>query len=288
MSTSEQGGNPSPAAVAGAKWADLGVRALSAAILIPAVLLDIWVGGVWFEIFAAFLGILMAHEWTVIAHDRSTAQFALHALAALCAAFLPMQAGPLLTLFVIVVITGAACAVVAFGSTGKSPWRYAGVPYVALPVLALVILRHDPVWGLHAIIWIMVTVWAADSLAYFAGRIIGGPKLAPRISPKKTWAGLGGAMAGAALASGLYAWWFAPVILPLVVLAALLAVVEQGGDILESAFKRFHGVKDSGHLIPGHGGIIDRVDGLVAVTVVAAIIGFLRYPPSAAQGLLVW
>jgi len=271
-----------------AKWQDLGVRALSAAVLIPAVLLDIWVGGLWFELFAAFLGILMAHEWTVIAHGRSTTQFALHTLAALCAAFLPREVGPLMTVSVILAITAVAYAAVAFGPRAKSVWCFVGVPYVSLPVLALVILRHDPEWGLHAIVWIMLTVWAADSLAYFAGRIIGGSKLAPKISPKKTWAGLGGAMAGAAIASGLYALWVAPSVWPLVVLAALLAIVEQAGDILESAFKRFHGVKDSGYLIPGHGGIIDRVDGLIAVTVVAAIIGFIRYSPSAAQGILVW
>lgn len=277
-----------PTAAGSAKWQDLGVRALSAAVLIPAVLLDIWLGGLWFELFAAFLGILMAHEWTVIAHGRSTSQFAAHALAALCAAFLPREIGPLASFGVIVAITAVAYAGVAFGSRAKSPWCFVGVLYVSMPVLALVVLRHDPQWGLHAIIWIMLTVWAADSLAYFAGRIIGGPKLAPRISPKKTWAGLGGAMAGAAIASALYAMWVAPTVWPLVVLAALLAIVEQGGDILESAFKRFHGVKDSGHLIPGHGGIIDRVDGLIAVTVVAAIIGYIRYAPSAAQGLLAW
>jgi len=284
MSADQQAQAPAPVA----KWQDLGVRALSAAVLIPAVLLDIWLGGLWFELFAAFLGILMAHEWTVIAHGRSTSQFALHTLAALCAAFLPREIGPMMTGVAVLVITAISYAGVAFGSRAKSHWCFVGVPYVSLPVLALVSLRHDPEWGLHAIVWIMLTVWAADSLAYFAGRIIGGPKLAPKISPKKTWAGMGGAMVGAALASGLYAVWIAPSVFPLVILAAVLAVVEQGGDILESAFKRFHGVKDSGKLIPGHGGIIDRVDGLIAVTVAAAVIGLLRDGTSAAHGLLVW
>lgn len=279
----EQGG-----AVASAKWADLSVRVLSAAVLIPAVLVDIWFGGLWFEIFAAFLGILMAYEWTVIAHGRSTSQFALHALAALCAAFIPREAGPQAALFAIMIITAVAYAGVAFGPRAKSPWCFVGVPYVSFPVLALVVLRSDPQWGLHAIIWIMLTVWAADTLAYFAGRLIGGPKLAPVLSPKKTWAGLAGAIAGSAIAGGVYAAYFAPSIFIPIVLAGLLAVVEQAGDVVESAFKRYHGVKDSGSLIPGHGGILDRVDGLVAVTTAAALIGYLRVPTSAAQGLLAW
>jgi phosphatidate cytidylyltransferase len=271
-----------------AKWSDLGVRTVSAAVLVPAVLLDIWMGGVWFEVFAAFLGILMAYEWTIIAHGRSTTQFALHALAALCAAFVPQEAGAGAALVAIMLLMVASICATLIRQRPRSIWTAIGVPYVALPVLALVILRHDPVWGLHAIVWIMLTVWAADSLAYFAGRIIGGPKLAPVISPKKTWAGMGGAIVGSALASGIYASYFAPQVFPLVVLAAIFAVFEQGGDILESSFKRFHGVKDSGDLIPGHGGIIDRVDGLITVTVLAALVGYLREPASAAFGLLVW
>ena len=136
----------------------------------------------------------------------------------------------------------------------------------------------------------MLMVWAADTLAYFSGRIIGGPKLAPRISPKKTWAGLGGAMAGSALAAlavglvlGVPGLWM------LLVVAAVLAVVEQGGDLFKSAMKRHYGVKDSGRLIPGHGGVIDRVDGLVAVATAAALIGTLRDGLAhAGAGILVW
>jgi phosphatidate cytidylyltransferase len=156
--------------------------------------------------------------------------------------------------------------------------------------MALVLLRSDPANGLSAIVWVMVTVWSADTLAYFAGRIIGGPKLAPRISPKKTWAGLGGAIAGSALASLIFcAFAGYSGMLALAVIAGLLAVVEQAGDLFKSAWKRFHGVKDSGDLIPGHGGVIDRVDGLVAVATAAAIIGWLRGGIEAtATGLLVW
>ncbi len=270
------------------KWADLGVRSLSAAVLAPFVLLEVWLGGVWFEVLAALLGVLMALEWTNICHDRSPGQFAVHALAALCAAVLPGELGLAPTLLVLVATTIASCAGVAFSGRPRSWWSFVGVPYVALPVLALVALRSDPALGLQAIVWLVLIVWAADILAYFAGRIIGGPKLAPVISPKKTWAGLGGAIVGAAIASGLYGYHVGVAVLPLVLLAAALAVVEQGGDIFESSFKRRHGVKDSGTLIPGHGGILDRVDGLVAMALVAGIIGYSRDPLALAKGLLAW
>jgi phosphatidate cytidylyltransferase len=169
-------------------------------------------------------------------------------------------------------------------------WRYLGVGYLSLPALALIVIRNDAAYGFAAIMWIMVTVWAADSLAYFAGRTIGGPKLAPVLSPKKTWAGLAGAVVGSAVASGAFALIAGlPGVLPLMLLAGCLAIVEQGGDLFKSAMKRHYGVKDSGNLIPGHGGIIDRVDGLVAVAVAAAIIGAIHGGLSATgSGLLLW
>jgi phosphatidate cytidylyltransferase len=270
------------------KWSDLGVRSASAIILIPAVLLDVWLGGIWFELFMAFLGLLMAHEWTNIVHQRSSTQFALHAAAILCAAFLPREIGVLQTLAVIAVITGCAIWANAMRDRAKNIFAYVGVPYVALPVLALVLLRSHGVWGIHAIMWVMLVVWATDTFAYFAGRIIGGPKLAPLLSPKKTWAGLAGGMAGAALISSIYAGFILPSWLGLALVAAALAVIAQMGDIFESALKRTYGVKDSGYLIPGHGGVLDRVDGLAAVGVVAAIVGFVRNSNSLAEGLLFW
>lgn len=270
------------------KWSDLGVRSASAVLLIPAVLLDIWLGGIWFELFMAFLGVLMAHEWINIVHQRSSTQFALHAAAVLCAAFLPSEIGVLQTFGIVSGITAIGIFANALRDRTKTVFAYVGVPYVALPVLALVLLRSDSRWGIHAIMWVMLVVWATDIFAYFAGRIIGGPKLAPQLSPKKTWSGLAGGMVGAAVISGIYAAFNVPGWIGLALVAAALAVVAQVGDIFESALKRSYGVKDSGYLIPGHGGVLDRVDGLVAVGVVAAIIGFVRHSSSLAEGLLLW
>lgn len=273
-----------------AKWGDLGVRLVSAAVLIPAVVADVWVGGIWFNLFVALVGVLMAFEWVTIVHRQSAGQLAIHAAAAMCGALLPFDAGLAAGLLAIAVLSGMSIALAYVEDPQGSAWRYLGVPYVSLPAIALVVLRHDPAHGIHAIIWVMVMVWAADSLAYFAGRIIGGPKLSPRISPKKTWAGLGGAMVGSALAAVLAGLWIGvPSLGVLALLAAALAIVEQGGDLFKSAMKRHFGVKDSGRLIPGHGGVIDRVDGLVAVAMAVALIGAWRAGiDQAGAGALFW
>ncbi len=273
-----------------AKWGDLGVRTLSAAVLIPAVLADVWAGGIWFHLFVALIGILMALEWVTIVHRGSPVQFALHAAGAMCGALLPLDVGLAGGLIAIAVLALLSAAVAAYEDRQGPAWRYLGVVYVSVPPIAFVILREDPVYGIAAIVLVMVMVWAADTFAYFAGRLIGGPKLAPVISPKKTWAGLVGAMAGSAVAAfavarslGLEA------ALVLVMIAAALAIVEQAGDLFKSAMKHHYGVKDSGRLIPGHGGVIDRVDGLVAVATAAALIGAVRAGVErAGTGLLVW
>ena len=273
-----------------AKWSDLGVRALSAAVLIPAVLADVWAGGIWFHLFVALIGILMAQEWVNIVHRDNPLQFALHAAGAMCGALLPLDVGLAGGIAAIAVLSVLSAAAAAREEPGGPVWRYLGVPYVSLPGIAFVVLRNDPVYGVAAIVLVMLMVWAADTLAYFAGRIIGGPKLAPRISPKKTWAGLGGAMAGSAIAAlGVGLSVGVPALWALILVAALLAVVEQGGDLFKSAMKRRYGVKDSGRLIPGHGGVIDRVDGLVAVAAAAALLGALRAGLGhAGAGILVW
>ncbi|HQY72353.1 MAG TPA: phosphatidate cytidylyltransferase [Aestuariivirga sp.] len=273
-----------------AKWGDLGTRTASALILIPAVVVCAWFGGIWFKALILVLAALMAHEWVSMVHPKNYLQYALHMGAALGGAILPDLAGFEIALLVILGLALVSAVIVRFGSVSPSKWSYFGVLYVGCPALALVLLRADPDYGFFAILWIFLIVWSADSLAYFAGRVIGGPKLAPLISPKKTWAGLGGAVAGSALISIIFSYvsqmdgmW------ALAFLAGGLALVEQAGDLFESSLKRFHGVKDAGGLIPGHGGVIDRVDGLIVVAVAAALIGIFRSDGAhAARGLLLW
>lgn len=146
------------------------------------------------------------------------------------------------------------------------PWRLTGLFYVGLPCSALLLLRSA---SLEMALYPVLTVIATDIGAYFAGRLIGGPKLAPRISPGKTWAGLLGGMACAMLVTLLW-----PDMRHYVFIAALLAVAAQGGDLFESWLKRRAGVKDSGRLIPGHGGILDRMDGLAAAIPLFALIAW--------------
>jgi phosphatidate cytidylyltransferase len=273
-----------------ARWADLGIRTASSLFLVPAILADVWLGGVWFEIFAIFLGVLIAHEWCLIAHGRSSGQFALHALAVIVAALLPAELGFMQTVVLLLLITALSVGLDLFRDRTRSLWTWVGPLYASLPILALVLLRRDGMLGWEAILWIFIIVWAADVCAYFAGRTFGGPKLSPRYSPKKTWSGLGGAIVGSALVSALFAIFVIKTSnpFPLALVAAAFAVFEQAGDIFESAFKRHFGVKDSGTLIPGHGGVIDRMDGLIAVAIVAGIFGFLRNPEVPAAGLLAW
>ncbi|MEL6997357.1 MAG: phosphatidate cytidylyltransferase [Pseudomonadota bacterium] len=158
-------------------------------------------------------------------------------------------------------------------SQTESGWMFFAVcaAYVALAGLAFVWLRNEAPHGLLSVLWAAATVVAADVGGYFAGRLIGGAKLWPSVSPKKTWAGLGGAVALASLAGGLFSWattgtYFYEVC----VVSMIAALVAQGGDLAESALKRHFSVKDAGTLIPGHGGVLDRLDGHMAAILVAA------------------
>ena len=169
-------------------------------------------------------------------------------------------------------------------------WMVAGLLYAAVLALAPAILRGDPMLGFVAIVFLFAVVWATDVFAYFAGRAFGGPKLMPSISPKKTWSGAAGGTLGA-LVAGLIVLKVAGLQLTPAVaaVALLLSVVSQAGDLLESAVKRHFNAKDASQLLPGHGGVMDRLDGFLTAVLAAALLGLLRGGFSApAQGLLIW
>jgi phosphatidate cytidylyltransferase len=174
------------------------------------------------------------------------------------------------------------------GKPGFTPWGLGGVLYVAALYYSVLILRQDALLGLVSIFFLFAVVWGADVGAYFAGRTLGGPKLAPRISPKKTWSGFVGGLITAALAGAavLKVMGLSPKPAH-IVLALVLGVASVLGDLFESGFKRHFGVKDSGSLIPGHGGFLDRLDGFVFAAIAAALFGLLRGgSQQAATGLL--
>ena len=181
-------------------------------------------------------------------------------------------------------------AVAALAPSSRRLWIAGGVPYAGAIGLAPVVLRTDAEHGFLAVIFLYAIVWTTDIVGYFVGRVVGGPKLMPRISPKKTWSGaIGGTVAAivvaiaTANAAGLTG------LLGVAMIAAVLSIVAQAGDLFESALKRRFGAKDSSHVIPGHGGLMDRLDGFVAATVLAALVGLARGGVEApGRGLLVW
>lgn len=274
-----------------ANWKnELSVRLAAAAVLAPVAIIAAWLGGMWFAAMLGLAGLLMAREWCAIVHHGWLLQLALHGAAAVGAAALPGLMGIGVAVAWIAALWLASVSAVLAVRARWRPWSMVGVPYVALPVLSLVVLRTDVEFGLLAVVWLFAVVWTADTAAYAVGRAIGGRKLAPAISPGKTWAGLVGAVVGAGVAGGVMgAAAGLPALVPVVALGAGLGVVEQAGDLFESALKRHHGLKDSGKLIPGHGGMMDRADGLVAAAVIAAIVAVARSGPEhAGAGLLVW
>ena len=269
---------------------ELAVRIAAALVLIPIALLDVWAGSVWFELGIAMIAAIMAAEWCRMVHRGSQFQFALHALAAIAAVLVVSRSGVAMALQVIAACWAMSLIGEVLRKRSGSRWAWWGIPYIALPGLALILIRQSPEYGLFAVLWLFAVVWSADTLAYVFGRLIGGPKLAPAISPNQTWAGLVGAISGGVVASAAMGWYGAlPTVWPLLVAGGVLAVLEQLGDLFESAAKRRFGVKDSGRIIPGHGGVLDRVDGLIFAAVAAAAFGYARGGHEAvASGLVVW
>jgi phosphatidate cytidylyltransferase len=243
-------------------------RALSALALAPPVLAAVWFGAPWSDILILLSAGVLLWEWLrLVGHpgfSRGTAAIAAAIFAALLlAAFAEFRWA--------FIALGAGTVLAVALTRERRLWLASAAPYLGLPGIALLWLRDLPD-GLAVVTWLLLVVWSVDIFAYVAGRSIGGPKLWPAVSPKKTWAGLIGGVAAAALVGGLFGLAEAdrdP--LRLAILAAILAVVAQGGDLLESAVKRRFGAKDASGIIPGHGGLLDRVDGLLAASLVLAV-----------------
>lgn len=253
---------------------NLQTRILSAVVLIAIVLPITWYGGVAFRALCAAIGAAILYEWLHMSAGIGRDHKTLLGLALAAVLILLVAAVPafyvLLTLAVAVAAAGALARV--RGTGGEAA---VGLGYAGLSAVALALLRDDDTQGLWAILFLFAVVWATDICAYFVGRAVGGPKLAPAISPGKTWSGAIGGTAGGIVAGMALAWYVGFAGFATVLICLILSVVGQVGDLFESSVKRRHGAKDSSNLIPGHGGVMDRVDALVAAAFAFYVIGAL-------------
>lgn len=262
---------------------DLIPRILSSVVLIAIAVAAAWAGGLVAAAVLAAIAAVVHLEWTSI--TESTATAALPFTAAVVLAILAYGFG-----WAEIAVGIAALAVLAGLASGPRPWRPIGVVYALALGLSLLALRNSPDHGIAAIALVVGVVAATDIGAYAVGRGVGGPKLWPAVSPKKTWSGAIGGLAAGIVAGLLVAVLFdLSVTASLVAIIVVLSAVGQAGDLFESHVKRRFGAKDSGRLVPGHGGMMDRVDGLVFASLVALLFGIghggLGNP---AQGLVAW
>jgi len=273
---------------------DLGPRVASALILTAVAVVTWLTGGVPFLI-AWLAGSLIVHlEWQRLLSDvRLALRLAVGGLAILATAFLAN--GSSLSSALLVLGLGAL-AVGFLAEEGRRRWSAAGVLYAGSLIVSVLALRFSYPFGQRAIGWLFAVVWGTDVTAYFAGRLIGGPRFAPIISPSKTWSGTVCGMIGGAALGSVFLLIESQItrletpapLLVLFVLGLVTSAVSQMGDLFESWTKRHFGAKDSGGLIPGHGGLMDRLDGFIAAAVFVTILGALRGFPSPAEGLFHW
>ncbi len=253
----------------------LRVRVLTTLVLAPPAVVAVNFGFPWFDLMVAVTACLMGREWAALtgAARRSTLSIL---IGGTCVAAIGGVAIGGLDLAIALIAAGIAAALIAAaaGWPGKGAWSALGVLWIALPCVSIVWLRADA--GRDTVLWLLCAVWATDIGAYFAGRAIGGPRLAPTISPGKTWAGLAGGVLSSVVVGAAAAWLVAPgrwgLVVTLCLVGAGLAIVAQAGDLAESRLKRHFGIKDSGDIVPGHGGALDRLDGLLAAAPAIALL----------------
>ncbi|MEX0343599.1 MAG: phosphatidate cytidylyltransferase [Rhizobiaceae bacterium] len=257
---------------------NLQLRVISAVILAAIVLILTWIGGLPFRLLAIVIAAAMFYEWV----SMTRGGLKISPFMPYCAFGLSMLVlfwMPNVLIVLMAIILPAAIAALFAETRGQGIWVAKGFLYAAASGLALSYLRGDSDAGLIAILFLFAVVWATDIAAYFVGRAFGGPKLALTISPGKTWSGAIGGTTGGIAAGMTIGALSGEASYGLFVTAVLLSVVAQIGDLFESSVKRFAGIKDSSNLIPGHGGVMDRVDGLVVAAMALYVIGALAGHP---------
>ena len=287
-------GEAAPAAAAELGARNLLTRVIVALVLAPTAIAMAYAGGWLWTALVTLAAIGLYVEWLAIVGEARSTRVVVVGAAALATAGLCLALGRIEASLVVLMLGLVAVGAV---TPERRIWAIAGFGYAAVAELASVLLRLDPKMGFAALMFVFLVVWVTDIGGYFAGRSIGGPKLWPRVSPKKTWAGaLGGFAVSLVVAAG-----FAALdpnkadpqlmlkMTSLLLLGAILSIASQLGDLFESAVKRRFGVKDSSHIIPGHGGLLDRLDGFVAAVALAGIFGLLHGGvDGVGRGLMVW
>lgn len=270
-------GRPMPEAINAARWDELGLRLLSALVLGTAAVFVVYLGGWTFSAALAFFALIMIYEWDLLCEKSRFGPIGITHGIFTCGILFLVGADLIGPAFVVLSLGAASVAVLAAVLGRPVIWPVFGLLYVAAPCAAAIWLREQGGHGMSVVLWSLAVVWATDTGAYLLGKSIGGPRLAPRISPNKTWAGLIGGTACGTVAGGVFgAISGLASIATFAGISFVLTLAAHAGDLTESAIKRRFRVKDSGALIPGHGGILDRIDGLMFVWLAMVILSLLR------------
>jgi phosphatidate cytidylyltransferase len=278
-----------PAAGSKGPWpsSELALRLISGAALAVVSLGALWAGNWPFGVLVALLASVASWEWGRMVRNAAFDGLAVLHVAFVAGATLAASAG--FAVPAAITLAVGAIVLIILRIWKRDALTGLGVLAIGIPAVSIAHLRADPGMGLQAVLFLFAVVWMTDIGGYLFGRSIGGPKLWPAVSPGKTWAGAAGGLILAALAGALAASFFASRdIASAMLLAVMLGIAAEGGDLIESAMKRRFRLKDTSALIPGHGGVLDRVDGLLAAALVATLFAMLRDPTNPAAGLLVW
>ena len=284
---------PEPASVAATpkrNLSDLGPRIASALVMISAALGSLWVGGQVFILFWLAASLAILWEWQRLIGGANERMRLLYGILGLVAAA-AFQANRAPELAILCLVAGGGL-VAWMAEPGKRLWSAAGVFYAGSLLIAVIVLRSSILRGFEGVLWLVAVVWTTDIMAYFGGRLIGGPRLWPAESPSKTWSGfLVGTISAALAGWGVLRWQLGPAEVAggaILLLGWVTAALSQGGDFFESSLKRRFAVKDASQLIPGHGGVMDRLDGFLVAAIFAAMLGSYKAGMlSAALGRLI-